>query len=63
MPFLATKARAVKNIVVQIPESFQTVWDWSEWQYNPANGQITSKTASDQLIPYNYMVFSISVCE
>jgi hypothetical protein len=47
-------------IAVQIPETLQTVWDWSEWVYSPANGQIVNKADPRQLIPYNYLVFSVS---
>ena len=47
-------------IAVQIPETFQTVWDWSEWVYNPANGRIANSENPTQLIPYNYLVFSVS---
>ncbi len=47
-------------LAVQIPETFQTVWDWSEWVYNPNNGQVVNKESPTQLIPYNYLVFGIS---
>jgi hypothetical protein len=47
-------------IAVQIPESFQTVWDWSEWVYKPTNGQIVNKANPTSLIPYNYLVYSVS---
>ncbi len=47
-------------LAVQIPESFQPIWDWSEWVYNPASGQVVKKANPQQLIPYNYLVFSIS---
>ena len=47
-------------LAVQIPETFQTVWDWSDWVYNPANGRVVNKANPTQLIPYNYVVFSIS---
>ncbi len=59
---IATRARLAEGsyIAVQIPETLETVWDWSEWIYNPANGQIVNKTEPTHLIPYNYLVFSIS---
>jgi hypothetical protein len=59
---IPTRARLAEGayIAVQIPESLQTVWDWSEWVYNPTSGHIVSKTDSQQLIPYNYLVFSVS---
>jgi len=46
-------------LAVQIPETFQTVWDWSEWVYNPANGRVVSADDPTQLIPYNYLVFGV----
>lgn len=59
---IATRARLAEGsyLAVQIPETFQTVWDWSEWVYNPANGQIVNTEDPTQLIPYNYVVFSVS---
>jgi hypothetical protein len=47
-------------IAVQIPQSDQTVWDWDDWRYNPANGHLTSTEDPALLIPYNYFVVSIS---
>jgi hypothetical protein len=47
-------------LAIQIPETFQTIWSWSEWVYDPANGQVVSKADPGQLIPYNYIVFSVS---
>ena len=47
-------------LAVQISESFQPIWDWSEWVYNPSSGQVVKKANPQQLIPYNYLVFSIS---
>ncbi len=47
-------------LAVQIPESFQRIWDWNEWGYHPASGQVVNKTNPQQLIPYNYLVFGIS---
>jgi len=59
---IATRARLAEGsyIAVQIPEKLQTVWDWSEWAYNPNNGQIVNKADATQLIPYNYIVFGVS---
>jgi hypothetical protein len=59
---IATRARLAEGsyIAVQIPEKLQTVWDWSEWVYNPNNGQIVNQADAAQLIPYNYIVFSVS---
>lgn len=47
-------------IAVQVPETLQTVWNWSDWVYNPANGQVVNKADASQMIPYNYIVFSVS---
>jgi len=47
-------------LAVQVPESLQTVWDWGQWVYSPAQGRVVNKKDPTQLIPYNYLVFSIS---
>lgn len=47
-------------LAVQIPETLRSVWDWGEWVYNPSSGQIVSRADQKQLIPYNYLSFSIS---
>jgi hypothetical protein len=47
-------------IVVQIPESLQLIWDWDEWVYDPASGQVVNKDHPTEFIPYNYLVFSVS---
>ena len=47
-------------MAVQIPETMQTVWDWDDWVYTPGNGQVVNKTDPTMLIPYNYVVFSVS---
>jgi hypothetical protein len=59
---IATRARLAEGsyIAVQIPETLQTVWDWNEWVYNPANGHIVDKADPKRLIPYNYLVYSVS---
>ena len=59
---IPTGARLAEGayLAVQIPETLQTVWDWSDWVYNPANGQVVNKADPKQLIPYNYIVFGIS---
>ena len=59
---IATGARLASGsyLAVQIPETMQTVWDWDDWVYTPGNGQVVNKTDPTMLIPYNYVVFSVS---
>jgi len=59
---IPTRARLAEGsyIAVQIPESFQTVWDWNDWVYNPNTGQLVAQADLKKLIPYNYVVFSVS---
>jgi hypothetical protein len=59
---IATRARLAEGsyLAVQIPETLQTVWDWSEWVYNPNNGRVVNQADPTQLIPYNYLVFGVS---
>lgn len=45
-------------IAVQIRDA--TAWDWSQWVFKPANGQVVSRNAPSRGIPYNYVVFSVS---
>jgi hypothetical protein len=47
-------------LAVQIPETMQSIWDWSDWAYHPSSGQIVNQADHEQLIPYNYLVFGIS---
>jgi hypothetical protein len=47
-------------LAVQIPESLEPVWDWEEWVYHPTSGLVVKRDAQHQMIPYNYLVFSIS---
>lgn len=58
---IATRARLREGsyIAVQIPESSVVVWDWSQWVYNPNNGQIVNQADPAQLIPYNYVVIGV----
>ncbi|MDZ7343211.1 MAG: hypothetical protein ONA90_01725 [candidate division KSB1 bacterium] len=59
---IPTRARLAEGayIAVQIPESLETVWDWSEWVYNPISGRIVHRDDANQMIPYNYLVLGIS---
>lgn len=47
-------------IAVQIPETITTVWDWQDWAYDPAAGRLVSTAEPGLLIPYNYLVVSVS---
>jgi hypothetical protein len=47
-------------LAVQIPENVHAIWDWGKWVYNPNNGRVVNADDSTQLIPYNYLVFSVS---
>jgi hypothetical protein len=49
-------------IVVQIPESAQTVWRWQHWVYDPTSGHIVNAADHNQLFPYNSFTISISRC-
>lgn len=59
---LSTRARLAEGsyIAVQIPELTESVWDWDEWVYSPNKGQIVRKSNLTTLIPYNYVIFSVS---
>jgi len=50
-------------VAVQIPDSLVRVWDWRDWVYDPVNGQIVDKDDAMRLIPFNYVVFSVSAYE
>lgn len=59
---IPTRARLAEGayLAVQIPETLQAVWDWSQWVYNPGGGQVVNNADPTRLIPYNYIVFSVS---
>ncbi len=59
---IGTRARLAEGsyLAVQIPESVQTVWRWDEWIYDRSSGRVVNKEDNTQLIPHNYVVFSIS---
>lgn len=46
-------------LAVQLPESEQPVWNWDEWVYHPSVGQVVKRDNHQQMIPYNYLVFSV----
>jgi hypothetical protein len=45
-------------IAVQVPDA--VAWDWSQWVFKSANGQIVSKGTPSTGVPFNYVVFSVS---
>jgi hypothetical protein len=47
-------------VAVQIPETIQTVWNWQDWAYDRDSGRLVNAAQPDRLIPYNYVVVSIS---
>lgn len=47
-------------IAVQIPEKERRVWDWSDWVYDAAMGEIVNDSDRTELIPHNYIAFGIS---
>lgn len=47
-------------IAVQIPEALETVWDWSEWAYNPNSGHVVKRTDLSYTVPYNYIIFGVT---
>jgi len=53
-------AAIVGYLAVQIPEALQAIWDWNEWVYDISKGQVIRRQDPLQLIPYNYVVFSVS---
>jgi hypothetical protein len=59
---IATRARLAEGsyLAMQLPESLETLWDWSDWIYQPGTGQIVNRENPNQLIPYNYLVFGVS---
>ncbi len=46
-------------LAIQVPESLHPVWDWNAWMYQPTVGQVMKRT-DGTVIPYNYLVFTIS---
>jgi hypothetical protein len=47
-------------LVVRIPGALQAVWDWNDYVFNVSSGQIGRHDAPTAMIPYNYLVFSVS---
>ena len=47
-------------LAVQVPEAKLAAWNWGEWVYSPAGGQVVRKDNAERVIPYNYVAFGIS---
>ena len=62
LDFSAVKTRAQLQegsyVAAQVPDL--AAWDWSQWVFKPANGQIVSRGSLTTGVPYNYVVFSVS---
>jgi hypothetical protein len=52
------RLREGSYIAVQVPENMN--WNWNEWVYDPKKGKIVDRIDNTTMIPYNYIVFSIS---
>lgn len=59
---IPTRARLAEGsyLAAQVPEVQHFAWDWNDWAYHPTSGQVVSRADARSLIPYNYLVFSIS---
>ena len=58
---IPTGARLAEGayLAVQVPER-QQVWNWENWVYSRSTGQVVRSDTPDQLIPYNYVLFSVN---
>jgi len=58
-------ARLAKGayLAVQVPESFEAMWDWEEWAYDPTSGRVVSWENPAHVIEYNYLVFGVDTYE
>lgn len=59
---LALRPRLAEGtyLVVQIPPSLQSSWEWDDWVYSPQRGKIVNSVDVTETIPYNHLAFSIS---
>ncbi len=60
---ISTRARLAQGsyIVAQIPNDKQRIWRWDRWVYDRTSGYIVEKKDPQKPMPYNYIVFSISL--
>lgn len=47
-------------IAVQIPVKEKSIWQWDQWVYQTMSHLVVNKNNTNRLIPYNYLIFSIS---
>src|SRR5262249_38812460 len=59
---VATRARLAEGsyLAVQIPEDELPVWDWGQWLYHPASGQVVAASDPQRSLKYNYVLFGVS---
>jgi hypothetical protein len=44
-------------LAVQIPDM---LWEWDEWVYHPASGQVVKRANPKEILGYNYLLFNVS---
>lgn len=59
---VATRGRLAEGsyVVLQVPETMVSVWDWRDWGYNPWTGHLARRSKPDELPPYNYLILGVS---
>ena len=58
---IPTGARLAEGayVAVQTPEQLQSHWNWDDWAFLPASGQIVLRSDLATGLPYNYLIFGI----
>jgi hypothetical protein len=46
-------------IVIQVPK--ENSINWAEWEFSPPTGTILNKADKSATLPYNYMIFRVSL--
>jgi len=59
---VATRGRLAEGsyIVLQVPETMVSIWDWRDWGYNPWTGHLVRRASPNELPPYNYLILGVS---
>ncbi len=52
------KLKEGSYVAIQVPQ--RAAWDWSQWVFSRAQGEIVSKTNHAVGVPLNYIVFAVS---